>query len=254
MYEDIEVDTSYRYLSKVISRLKEPICILGGWAVFFTVKDNYQKQTGRIYIGSRDIDIGFDSVKSLKAAALVLEKELDFQFVSFRFYKNVHAETGKDLTENESKSLPQHMVFPIYVDPIMPYANKKVKTEIGFAPLDEPLLKNVFKNNKHRKEIREFGRGLLLPAPEILLATKLNSVLSRDQSHKRQKDICDIVSLCLYSDIETDEIIKQSKKFASNGILTKFGSTNFKDEVMYCRDILGLELNIAKSILDKIRK
>ena len=44
MYKDVETETSYKYLKTVLSELKEPICILGGWAVFFTVNKNYQKQ------------------------------------------------------------------------------------------------------------------------------------------------------------------------------------------------------------------
>jgi uncharacterized ion transporter superfamily protein YfcC len=31
MYEDTEIDTSYKYLKNVISQLEEPVCILGGW-------------------------------------------------------------------------------------------------------------------------------------------------------------------------------------------------------------------------------
>src|SRR3989338_7234765 len=57
MYKDAETETSYKYLKIVISELKEPICILGGWAVFFTVNKNYQKLALRVYIGSRGIDV-----------------------------------------------------------------------------------------------------------------------------------------------------------------------------------------------------
>jgi len=49
MYKKIETETSYKYLKIVLSGLKEPICIMGGWAVFFTVNKWYNKSTGKIY-------------------------------------------------------------------------------------------------------------------------------------------------------------------------------------------------------------
>ena len=252
MYEDVEIETSYRYLKIVFSRLKEPIFILGGWAVFFTVNADYKRKAKRDYIGSRDIDLGFEKPGTLKETAAVLEKELKFDFVSFRFYKNVHSETGKDLTENESKSLPQHMIFPMYVDLIMAHADKKMKTKLGFMPIDEPLLKKAFGSKKFRRTATEFGKRLLLPSPEILLAMKLNSVLNRDKLHKRLKDVCDIVALCLFSGIETDKIIKESRKFVSKKSFKKLKKAGFENEVSHCSNTLGLEPETVKSVLGKI--
>jgi hypothetical protein len=34
-------------------------CLLGGWAVFLNVDEDFLRTTGRSYVGSRDIDIGF---------------------------------------------------------------------------------------------------------------------------------------------------------------------------------------------------
>jgi len=252
MYKNIEIETSYRYLKKVISKMNEPICILGGWAVFFIVESSYKKQTGRIYIGSKDIDIGFNNADSFKEAALILENEMNFRFVSFRYYKNVHAETGKDLTDDETRKMPQHMFFQVYVDPIMPCAD--AETKIGFTPIDEPLLKQAFENKENRKEIREFGKKLLLPTPELLLATKLNSILSRDKEHKMQKDICDIVALCLFSGIPLNNIIKKAKGFISKETIKKFRNMNFEHEMVNCSNTLALELDIVKSIIGKIKE
>src|SRR3989338_9415152 len=245
MYKDTETEISYKYLKIVISELKEPICILGGWAVFFIVNENYQKQMARIYIGSRDIDIGFNSVSSFKHAASILENRLNFKFVSFRYYKNVHAETGKDLSDEEVKPMPRHMYFQIYVDPIMPYVNSKLKSAIGFTPIDEPLLKYAFEDEKYAKA---FGRKLLLPAPEILLATKICSIILRDKVHKRYKDICDITALCLFAGVPIDDIIKTGKSFASKNKLTKFSSMDFAEDIKNCSNTLGLEFGVVKSV------
>jgi len=254
MYKDIETETSYKYLKTVVSELKEPICVLGGWAVFFTVNENYKKQMARVYIGSRDIDIGFNSISSFRHAASILENRLKFKFVSFRYYKNVHAETGKDLSDEEVESMPQHMHFQIYVDPIIPYANSEVKSAIGFTPIDEPLLRPVFENKKYGKYAKEFSRKLLLPAPEILLAAKICSVMLRDKEHKRYKDICDITALCLFAGMPIDEIIKSGKSFVSKDRMKKFSSMDFAEDIKSCSNILGLELNVVKSVISKIKE
>ncbi len=33
MYEPHEIEISYRYLKTVVSRLEEPICLIGGWVL-----------------------------------------------------------------------------------------------------------------------------------------------------------------------------------------------------------------------------
>ena len=184
----------------------------------------------------------------------ILKNELKFEFVYFRFYKNVHSETGKDLTENESKSLPQHMIFPMYVDLIMTHATKKMKTKLGFMPIDEPLLKKAFGSRKFRRTATEFGKRLLLPSPELLLAMKLNSVLNRDRLHKRLKDVCDIVALCLFSRIETKKIIKESRKLVSKEVLKKLKKAGLENDVSHCSNTLGIEPETVKSVLDKINR
>jgi len=254
MYKDTETETSYNYLKIVISELKEPICILGGWAVFFTVNKNYQKQALRVYIGSRDIDIGFNSSASFNQAVSILENRLKFKFVSFRYYKNVHAETGKDLSDEEVKSMPQHMYFQMYVDPIMSYANSGLKSALGFTPIDEPLLKYAFEDKKYGKYVKEFGRKLLLPAPEILLATKICSAMLRDKEHKRYKDICDITALCLFAGMPINDIIKAGKGFVSKDKLKKFSSMDFEDDIKNCSNTLGLEYGVVRSVINKIKE
>ena len=59
MYAQNEVEISRMHLEEVISSIDEPIVVLGGWAVYFLVNGAYRETTGREYIGSRDIDLGF---------------------------------------------------------------------------------------------------------------------------------------------------------------------------------------------------
>ena len=101
MYDDNEVAISNRYLKEVITAIDDPIVVVGGWAVYFLVNDGYRETTGRDYIGSRDIDLGFSmSSADLENSALALalkklEDELGFEHQAFRLFKEIHAETGE---------------------------------------------------------------------------------------------------------------------------------------------------------------
>ena len=142
MYKDFETRTSYRYLKEVISSLREPIYILGGWAVFFLVNERFQKAQGRPYIGSRDIDLGFQMKANLKETTLaqtikILKEKLKFKPLSFRFMKEIHTETEEELKEGEI--VPTHFIFPMYVDLIVDSIPDNFKNIFGFNPIDEPL-------------------------------------------------------------------------------------------------------------------
>ena len=220
MYDDFETKTSYKYLKIVINALKEPICILGGWAVYFHVNDNFNAAQGRDYLGSRDIDLGFhlpqkSTETQLKESALaqslnILQKDFGFKAVSFRLVKDIHTERGTEIQEKEY--VPAYFRFPMYVDPIVDFIPKNFKQVFGFQPVDEPMLKLVFEKPEYRAELKGFDRKLLLPKPEILIATKLNSIKNRDKEHKKIKDLCDMFALLWYSDEQADKLKFAVKK------------------------------------------
>ena len=206
MYPDIETEISYKYLQKLIKILEEPICMIGGWAVYFHVQDEFKKAQDRPYLGSRDIDLGFHfdkklTFKEIKNSAFVktidiLEKDLHFEAVNFRFVKEIHSETGKEIPKNIN--LPQHFIFPIYVDLIIDNIPKKFKEAVKLNPIDEPLLHYVFEDKKYRSTKETLHKKLLLPSVSLMVAMKLKSLPNRDKSHKRIKDICDLFALMWY--------------------------------------------------------
>lgn len=51
-------DYSKKELSLVLSSVEEPSTLIGGWAVYFHVHDDFMDRHARDYIGSRDIDLG----------------------------------------------------------------------------------------------------------------------------------------------------------------------------------------------------
>ena len=247
MYAKIETDISYNYLKKLVSKLNEPIIIIGGWAVYLTVNKNYKAEHGSNYIGSRDIDLGFDSLDSLIETSNILENN-GFKLISFRYVKDIDYETGKELTKEESKELPQYNIFSMYVDLLVSKIPADTKTKLGFIPADEPLIESVFIDSTKRQELVEFNRKLWLPAVEILLLTKMHSVINRSKDHKKTKDFCDIVALLLYSGKSPNDLISFIQLNTKEDILVKFKS-NISDQTI--KDISNI-LQISPSIISKL--
>lgn len=208
-YPDYEVEISQSQLGQVFSGLRG-MCLLGGWAVYITVNESFSHSQGRNYVGSRDIDLGFHvdskwSESQLKSSLFAktvghLEK-MGFRPLNFRLVKYFHTETRKELTAQEARATPQHLMFDHYIDPIVDTIHPKTKEVLGFVPIDEPLLSHVFSGKKYTT-MQAFGGTFMLPKPEVLLATKINSVMNRDKEHKRVKDVADIYALLWHSGLK----------------------------------------------------
>ena len=214
LYEPNEIQISRRYLEEVFKQIKGSACLIGGWAAYHIVNENFEKANGRNYIGSRDIDIGFHidkgwSEEQLKrsdfSATIHVTEGMGFRPISFRLAKDFELETGKELTPEESAKLPLYQIFQLYVDPVVDYIHPKIRQLLGFVPIDEPLLSIVFSDRLYITA-KLFGRSVLLPKPHVLLAMKLNSVINRDKEHKRIKDISDIFALLWFSDVKIAQL------------------------------------------------
>lgn len=217
LYEPNEIRTSEKQLEKIFKQLSGSICLLGGWAAYHIVNKNFEKANGKKYIGSRDIDIAFyigkdwteeQLRKSEFATAIKTIENMGFRSVSFRLVKDFDLDTGKELTLEESTSLPLYRIFQLYIDPIVNYIHPKIEDLLGFVPIDEPLLSLVFQDKMYATTIL-FEKTVLLPKPHVLLAMKLNSAPKRDKENKRIKDIADIYALLWYSDTALQQLKNQ---------------------------------------------
>ena len=219
LYQKYETDNAYKYLHQIIDLLEEPICLLGGWAVFFTVNELYKKETGSDYLGSKDIDLGFHIDMKFKEHQLknttmgktisLLEKNV-FQSQGSRYYKDLSTENGRELTVEESRKEPAHNVFKMYIDLMVDNVHPSFRKIFNFDPLDEDLLNLVFEKTTMRTELTTFKKLLWIPAPEILLSTKIKSLPNRTED-KRIKDICDIYAISFFSNKKVTELMKESK-------------------------------------------
>ena len=265
LYPNYETEISFKYLKEVVSILDDPICILGGWAVYFTVNERIKADIGIGYLGSKDVDLGFHidktiTDKSLKKAPIAktikLLEQNGFKPLSFRYYKDISIETGKELTREQSVITPMHDIFQIYVDLIVDEIHPKFKKTFGLDPIDESLLKHVFEEKRNRIELKEFEKMLWLPTPEILLATKIKSLPNRTKDNKKIKDLCDIYSLGWYSGKELGPL-----KEAIN----RFNTKKERDDVLKCikteeyllgscQQAMGIEKEIIKNLVIELLK
>ena len=260
LYSDFETETSYIYLQKIVDILNEPICILGGWAVYFTVNAAFRKDQGRNYLGSRDIDLGFYLNKNLTkhqlksstiGKALTLLEKQGFKPLGFRYYKDIHIETGKELTREQSVKTPTHDIFQIYIDPIINEIHPLFREIFGFDPVDEPLLSPVFQDKNYRTELTEFHKRLWLPTPEILLATKLKSICNRTKDEKLIKDMCDIYVLSWYSPRNFHQL-KHDVHTLIDGLEEILAEVQSEELFQKTEIALGIEAETIKNLYKKL--
>jgi hypothetical protein len=109
-YQPSETETSQRQLQNILKQLNDPLCLLGGWAVYYIVNESFQKAAGRSYIGSRDIDLGFHINKDWNKEQLEKSEFINsiktlentgFQSVSFRLFKGFNIDNDQELTPEE---------------------------------------------------------------------------------------------------------------------------------------------------------
>jgi hypothetical protein len=185
--------------------------------VYYIVNESFQKATGRNYIGSRDIDLGFHINKDWNKEQLEKSEfinsiktleNMGFRSVSFRLFKDFNIDNGQELTPEESAKLPLYQLFQLYIDPVVDYIHPEIRNLLGFVPIDEPLLSLVFQKDMHTV-VDFFGKATMLPKPHVLLAMKLNSAPQRDREHKLIKDIADIYALLWHSSVPLPQLKNQ---------------------------------------------
>ena len=261
LYEPVEIQISEKYLEKTFKLIKGNICLIGGWATYYIVNRNFEKTTGRKYIGSRDIDIGFhidrnwteqQLKKSEFCKAIKQIENMGFMSVSFRLVKDFSIETGKELTPAESSKLPQYQIFNLFVDPVVDYIHPKIKPLLGFVPIDEPLLSLVF-TEKLGTTSSLFGTSILTPRTHVLLAMKLNSVVNRDQEHKKIKDIADIYALLWHSDTKITQLKEDLFSIYPEEKARKTTRTFTKQEIEKVSTAIGVSTREIIRVLAELR-
>lgn len=250
MYGKTETEASLKHLQRIVTDLNVPFCLIGGWAVYYTVNENYRVNHGRDYIGSRDIDIGLLDYDSFRKMESLLVNKLNFEKFSFRYVKFLNYDTGEEIPTDMAKELPLHMLIQLYVDAMIPRYSDDVRAELGFIPPDEPLLETVFGDPNCRRKMNIGNNMVTVPSPEMLVAMKMNSLVNRTKDHKKIKDVCDIASLCIYSGNGSSQLITKAIGLCDPDKRQKLTQAVSKGEIIQVANIL----DIPKEIIVRIMK
>ena len=260
LYQTTETKTSQEQMQAIFAQLKIQTCLLGGWAVYYLVNQNFQKATGRTYIGSRDIDLGFhinmewnqeQLQNSEFATTIKVAESMGFNSVSFRLVKDFDIDTGKELTPEESAKLPLYQIFQLYIDPIVDCIHPEIKNLLGFVPIDEPLLSLVFQEKMHRTQML-FGKDVLIPEPHVMIAMKINSAPRRDKEHKLLKDIADIYALIWHSDTKLSTLKEQLFAITPKEKIRKTVQNFSTEDINKVATILGIDNQEITRVLKEI--
>ena len=100
------------FFQSVPANKRSLLGLMGGWAVNFLLETR-----GVRHIGSRDIDIFFDSHRMTQKSAVELIESRGFSPQStFRWVKFFEWDSEKQISETEAQKLDQHNLVRIFLD------------------------------------------------------------------------------------------------------------------------------------------
>jgi len=262
MYRTNETDLSYYYLEKIFNENKLDAVLIGGWATYLLVNEEFKKRNGFNYIGSRDIDIGFRLEpewnenrlrKSEFASALNVLKHLGFIPVSFRQQICFDYDTLKILTDADLINKPEFEIFRLYVDVVVNVIPDSFEKTFGFIPIDEPLLDLSFYHGKEDYVYIDDVR-IRTVKPEVLLAMKFNSTPNRTKDDKMLKDISDIYAIAWYSSKKFDNLKQELYKFYSKKKVRKVVSSITDSQYNRVSEFLTISKEEIVTVISNLSK
>lgn len=201
MYDPVETDLSYQYLRKLGGALSDlEWGLVGGWAVYLHVKEQYQQAFGSEYLRSRDIDVFIDANQQQEFLQRITKLGFQPSAYPFRYEIVYDREEKKIITSGEAKR--RHIFHLIYLF-LDVFSNRKT-TVIGswvFSELDKA------------KWIMT-GEFPLVPL-QPLIHLKTISFFEREKLDKELKDACDLYALLFYAERRpkiTSEVQKAIEK------------------------------------------
>ena len=228
--EKHETGMSQRSLPAVLSEASEPVCLLGGWAVHAAVNSGYRLATGRDYIGSRDICLGFhfeggedaEAVRSSALAGTVRSLgRIGYEGAASRMVRYYGRDSRRrPLTKEEASKTPLRDMFCMCVDLMVDNVPPGAGGALGFVPAAERMIGHALVGGRS-DEIDEFGARILLPRPEVLLAAKILSMPRLPDGRRRWKDVADMYALVWHSGTKIGELRPAVAGLVPQGRLSK---------------------------------
>jgi len=221
LYDRVEYESALTALKEIVAQLPEPFVLIGGWGVYITVNKSFEDEHGASYLGSRDIDVCFQvdpecsesdlRICTFSKAIAVIQSIGYSPDGSFRYCKIIKRDTGEIITKEVAQNIGMYDLFYLYIDVMVDNIHPKQKDVFGFDVLSEPIITRVF-NEKTGLVVNLDGIKLLLPPPDMLLATKLVSIQNRTKDDKLTKDACDIYAILWHSSMSYKKIIEEIRR------------------------------------------
>jgi len=207
VYTVTETDLSRRHLKALLGSIQQPYCLIGGWSVFLIVNDAFQREKGRPYLYSKDIDLGFhfdpnwdkkqfDQSPFGKAIAKI--REMGFESQGVHLVKRFSASDGHELTVEEDRRLPSYEKSILFIDLLVDSNNPKSSEMANFDVADELLLTRLFARGEYCMTKLD-GLDVQVPSPHLQMEMKIKSFPDRTADDKMTKDLTDLIALILYS-------------------------------------------------------
>ncbi len=130
---------------------------------------------------------------------------------------------------------------------------ENISTHLGITPVDEPMITQIFEKKLY-KTVKEFGVNILLPNPEVLLATKLNSVLERTKDHKRIKDIADIYALIWCTNTNPKRLQNSVAKLITQNKINEVISSFTDEDLESASKAITVDIKQMKMVLNSFIK
>jgi len=249
LYDERITSVSLDALREIAVMMDFPVCLCGGWAVYFTVNDFFRKQKDSNYIGSQDIDIGFYiapmisksefASTDLKRALTILESD-GFEKEGFRYRKEILP--GRSRVETRQ--------FTLFVDILVNSYPPSINDIYPDYFIEVPLIEDVFADRENRVVISEVSPDLFMPSRSILTSMKILSLPSGGrEGHKRIKDLCDIYSLLWFSDRSVHENVNGIIGSIDNGAIDRLRDSIDKRLIKDCEMYLGEEAGSMDTVL-----
>ena len=262
LYDPIETDSALEALKEVALIVGDHMVLLGGWAVFLTVNESYRAAIGRDYLGSKDVDLGFQidptwTIDELKASSFslalkVIEECGYYPSGTSRYCKIIDKNTNEVLDERAASKVPLHDLFYLYLDPIVDIVHPQHEQVFTIKPIDEPLLTKAF-SDRSFKTIQLGPSTLQIPDAQTLLATKLAAFPNRDREHKRIKDACDIYALLWHSPDNIQSITTEMKSQYIDLVANGAGLLA-KDVILDASTHVGVKREIYRDVISQLVK
>lgn len=265
-YTDDITAFSENELGRLLGLVVPPVCLLGGWAVHLHVTEAFEAESGRSYIGSRDIDIGLfvdaewtatDIEQQPVADTLErIESQMGYKRGRFGFYQEFQRSSREPLSEDEAADYPQHETFRVDID-IIPSTDllDPFQKVFGFMPPAEPLLQPVFEDG-HAEDLEDYvdwdvPSGVVIVPRPILAAMKIRSYPDRDKGHKRIKDLADLHALLWYGS-DYQQLRSAVLKYLDTSDIESFRGSMTEEELQRASDLLDVETDLLASSIRQL--